>query len=151
MHQPSTTKTICFSRFVFAMPAFAYVINWQMKRFFLMGLITTRFFLFMLKLKWLKNGGAKAFIAIYIFFKIITLFIKYKSDIVFSVFFLLDQTLKELRNCILCVVAVWSLFSSVGVYIKLHFLPIVLIKLVFFFLGFCVLVFHVSISFAFSF
>ena len=94
MHQPSTTKTICFSRFVCAMPAFAYVINWQMKRFFLMGLITTRFFLFMLKLKWLKNGGAKAFIAIYIFFKIITLFIKYKSDIVFSVFFFTGSNVK---------------------------------------------------------
>ena len=39
--------------------------------------------------------------------------------------------LKELQNCILCVVGVWSLFCSVRVYIILHFLPILLVKLSF--------------------
>ena len=34
------------------------------------------------------------------------------------------KLLKELRNCILCIVSVWSLFCSVRVYISLHFLPI---------------------------
>ena len=37
-----------------------------------MALITTRFFLFRLKLKWLKNGGAKLFFVTCIFFRIIT-------------------------------------------------------------------------------
>ena len=32
--------------------------------------------------------------------------------------------LKEPRNCILCIIHVWSLFYSVRVYISLHFLPI---------------------------
>ena len=40
--------------------------------FFLMALITTCFFLLRLKLKWLKNGGAKVFIAAYGFLRIIT-------------------------------------------------------------------------------
>ena len=37
--------------------------------------------------------------------------------------------LKELRNCILCTIPVWSLFCSVRIYIILHFLPIILVKL----------------------
>ena len=62
--------------------------------FFPMALITTRFFLFKLKLKWLKYGGAKDFIITCIFPKIITFFVKiYKSDIVFSEFLSLDQNL----------------------------------------------------------
>ena len=39
--------------------------------------------------------------------------------------------LKELQNCILCVVGLWSLFCSVRVSIILHFLPILLVKLSF--------------------
>ena len=38
-------------------------------------------------------------------------------------------SLKELRNCILCIICVWSLFCSVRVYISLHFLPILLVIL----------------------
>ena len=41
------------------------------------------------------------------------------------------QTLKELRNYILCIFSLWSLFCSVRVYIRLHFLPMILVKLVF--------------------
>ena len=37
--------------------------------------------------------------------------------------------LKELRNCSLWIICVWSLFCSVRVYINLHFLPIILVKL----------------------
>ena len=37
--------------------------------------------------------------------------------------------LKELRNCILCIIRVWSLFCSARVYISLHFLPDFLVKL----------------------
>ena len=39
--------------------------------------------------------------------------------------------LKDLRNCILCVIQVWSVFYSVRVYISLHFIPILLVKLSF--------------------
>ena len=73
-------------------PFLNYVINWQLKRkyvsFFLIYHGSHYFFLFRFKLKWLKNGGAKVFIVTcHIFFRIITFFIKYKSDIVFSIFF----------------------------------------------------------------
>ena len=37
--------------------------------------------------------------------------------------------LKELRNFILCIIPVWSLFCSVRVYISLHFAPIFFVKL----------------------
>ena len=37
--------------------------------------------------------------------------------------------MKELQNCILFIIRAWSLFCSVRVYISLHFLPILLIKL----------------------
>ena len=66
--------------------------------FFLMALITKHFFLFTLKLKWLKNGGPKAFIATCIFFRIIIFFIKYQFDIVFSVFLWLDQNLLKIEK-----------------------------------------------------
>ena len=36
------------------------------------------------------------------------------------------KSLKELRNCILCVSRVWSLFCSIWVYLGLPFLPILL-------------------------
>ena len=39
--------------------------------------------------------------------------------------------LKELRNCILCIISVWSLFCSARVYKSLHFLPVLLVKLSF--------------------
>ena len=39
------------------------------------------------------------------------------------------NSLKELRNCILWIIPVWSLFCSVRVYKSLHFLPILLVKL----------------------
>ena len=32
--------------------------------------------------------------------------------------------LKELQNFILCIIHVWSLFCSVGIYVRLHSLPI---------------------------
>ena len=37
--------------------------------------------------------------------------------------------LKELRNGILCTICVWSVFCSVRIYISLHFLLILLVKL----------------------
>ena len=42
-----------------------------------------------------------------------------------------DMQTFKLRNCILCIIQVWLLFCSVWVYISLHFLPILLVKLVF--------------------
>ena len=39
--------------------------------------------------------------------------------------------LKELRNCILCIIRVWSLFCSVRVYMSLHFLSLHYISLYF--------------------
>ena len=48
----------------------------------------------------------------------------------------LNITLKELRNFILCIIHVGSLFCSVRVYISLHFLPIIFVKLGFVFLCF---------------
>ena len=45
-------------------------------------------------------------------------------------------SIKELRNCILCIIPVWSLFCLVRVYKSLHFLPILLVKLGFVFLSF---------------
>ena len=53
--------------------------------------------------------------------------------------------LMELRNCISCIIRVWSVFYSLRVYISLHFLHILLVKL-----SFCPL--HVYIfSFGFQF
>ena len=40
----------------------------------------------------------------------------------------LPRNLKELRNCVLRIIRVWSVFCSVQVYISLHFLPIFLVK-----------------------
>ena len=45
--------------------------------------------------------------------------------------YVLHRKLKELQNCILCSISVWSLFGSVRLYISLHFLPMILVKLVF--------------------
>ena len=50
--------------------------------------------------------------------------------------FSIEEDLKELRNCILCIILVWSLFCLVRVYKNLHFLPILLVKL-----GFCLPIF----------
>ena len=36
------------------------------------------------------------------------------------------QTLKELRNCISSIIRMWSLFCSIRVYARLHFLTILL-------------------------
>ena len=47
----------------------------------------------------------------------------------FSKQFITIPHLKELQNCILCVIPVWSLFCSVRVYKGLHFLSILLVKL----------------------
>ena len=47
----------------------------NMFSFFHMDVITTRFFIFRLKLKWLKKGGVKDFIATYIFLRKTTFFI----------------------------------------------------------------------------
>ena len=69
--------------------------------FFLMAFITTRFFLLRCKLKWSKNGGTKVFIVTCIIFRITTFFIKYKSDIVFSVLLSLDQNLMKLEKGII--------------------------------------------------
>ena len=99
IHFPRT-KAIYFSHLIFAMSAFAPieisysdVDSWSvnMFSFSLMALIIRHFLPFRLKLKWLKNVGAKIFIANFIFFRIITFSIKYKSNIVFSVFHSLDQ------------------------------------------------------------
>ena len=66
--------------------------------FFLIALISTSFFLFRLKLIWLKNGGVKAFIVTCIFLRIITSLssLKYKSEILVSVFLSVDQNLVKL-------------------------------------------------------
>ena len=50
--------------------------------------------------------------------------------------FSIEEDLKELRNCILCIILVWSLFRLVRIYKNLHFLPILLVKL-----GFCLSIF----------
>ena len=63
-----------------------------------MVLIPSHFFLFRLKLKWLEKGEAKVFIVTCIFLRIITFIIKYKPDIVFSVFLSLDQNLMKLEK-----------------------------------------------------
>ena len=39
------------------------------------------------------------------------------------------KPLKELRNCTLCIIRVWSKLCSVWIYISRHFLPILLVKL----------------------
>ena len=64
--------------------------------------------------------------------------------------------LKELRNCILCIIHVWSLFWSVCVCIGLHFLSILLVKLgfrlsMFWFFMFLFLWFFVFLFFVLSF
>ena len=80
------------------------------------------------------------------------------STPVLNIFFLLFTILQELRNCILCIIPVWSLFCSVRVYKRLHFLPILLVKLGFVFLCFSFSCFCISVflflylcSFALSF
>ena len=50
-------------------------------------------------------------------------------------------SLKELRNCILYIFRVWSLFCSVRVDVSLHFLPSLLLKLNFNLSEFCFFVF----------
>ena len=77
---------------------------------------------------------------------------------VLNIFFFLFTILQELRNCILCVIPVWSLFCSVRVYKRLLFLPILLVKLGFVFLCFSFSCFCISVflflylcSFALSF
>ena len=45
-----------------------------------------------------------------------------------------SESLKELRNCILQIMRVWSLFCSVRVHTSPHFLPILLGKELFVFL-----------------
>ena len=61
-----------------------------------MALVTAGFFLFRLKVKWLKNGGAEVFIVTCILFRKFTL-LKDKSDIIFSVSLSLDQNLMKLE------------------------------------------------------
>ena len=62
-----------------------------------------------------------------------------------------SNTLKELRNYILCIIQVWSLFCSVPVNTCSYFLPILLVKLGFFlsvffmFLHFWYLIFNFSV------
>ena len=60
--------------------------------------------------------------------------------------------LKELRNCILCIIRVWSLFCSARVHVSLHFLPILLVKLGFrlFVFWFFVLLYFWYLIFTFS-
>ena len=65
-----------------------------------------------------------------------------------QILLLFSYLLKELRDCILCIICVWSLFCSVRVYISLHFLPIFFGKTRF--SSFCVLDFRVSVSLVFS-
>ena len=60
------------------------------------------------------------------------------------------QKLKEQRNCILCIICMWSLFCSVRICINLHFLSILLMKLGFVFLCFGFSCFS-SLSLVFSF
>ena len=47
-----------------------------------------------------------------------------------------EACLKELRNCILCIIREWSLFCSVRVYVSLYFLLFLLVKLLLIFLCF---------------
>ena len=55
--------------------------------------------------------------------------------------------LKELRNCISHIIRVWSLFCLIGVYTRLHFLPILLGNWHFLFLGFLYCAkFHVTLT-----
>ena len=51
---------------------------------------------------------------------------------------------KELRNCILCIICVWSLFCTIRVYTSQHFLRILLLKL-----GFRLSVFGFSCFYSF--
>ena len=50
-------------------------------------------------------------------------FIKY-IEILEKVRNIIKKNLKELRNCILCIICVWSLFCSIQVYTSQHFLSI---------------------------
>ena len=50
------------------------------------------------------------------------------DNLMFNTFNLI---LKKVRNCILCIIRVWSLYCSVRVYTSLHFLPIRFVKLEF--------------------
>ena len=64
---------------------------------------------------------------------------------------ILSTTLKELWNCFLCIICVWSLFCSVCVDISLHFLPIPLLKLGFNLSGFWFFVFLYVLFLVFGF
>ena len=61
---------------------------------------------------------------------------------------LMQLTLKELWNCILCILHAWSLFFSIQIYTSLHFLRNLWKKLVFVFL--CSIFFIYSVSFEFD-
>ena len=95
--------------------------------------ITILFFnkpLIHLKLKWQKrtvNSFAKSSFNCY-FPSLLQKFIFLKRNFVlhFHPVIYTSHCLKELRNCILCVICVWPLFCSIRVYASLHFLPIFL-------------------------
>ena len=95
----------------------------------------------------------------FFFFETLEIQIVYTSSkhVFYSVQYL-TSILKELRNCILCIIPVWSLFCSIRVYKSLHFLQILLVKLGFVFLCFGFSCFCISVflflyicSFAISF
>ena len=77
---------------------FWYAINRQLNilSFFLMSLVTTRFFLFRIKKKWLKNGWAKVSVSLAFSSELSLSSWKYKSDIVFLVLLSPDQNLMKL-------------------------------------------------------
>ena len=52
------------------------------------------------------------------------------------------------RICVLYIIRAWSLFCSIRIYISLHFLPVLLKKLVFLF--FCVLLFCIFCFYEFN-
>ena len=68
------------------------------------------------------------------------------KSLINRIFIIQKKVLKELQNCILCIISVWSLFCSVRVYKSLHFLPILLVELTF---PLSVSVFCVSVSLCF--
>ena len=61
-----------------------------------------------------------------------------------TIIFVIGELLKELRNCILRIIRMWSVFCSGQVYISLHLLPILLVKP-----GFRLFFFSVSLAFNF--
>ena len=65
----------------------------------------------------------------------------------------LINPLKDLQNCILCIIPVWSLFCSIRVYKSLHFLLVhlVFVLLCFIFSCFCFFVFLYLCCFALCF